>query len=550
MDRTGNTLTKTGSIALAIFLILLFRAAAPAAGIETTLENSTIAAGESTSLVIRITGASDIKALSIPKVPGLAISFQGKEFSLRVINFKRMNSTALRFLIEAGKEGKYRIPSFIFEADGEKLASTEVSLTVGKTAAFTRQGTEPARVKPKMTLSRNRAYTGEPVIVRYFLLSSGIDVRFNGFETLPETKGFIVRELDDSLKDETITENGAEYIQSHITSLVLIPAAAGNFSVGGRKGVITHEASEKFFDNFFPFARMPIGQQKRIFFDSNNLEILPLPQAGKPAGFNGDVGSFALSMEYSGDTVRMFEEKRVTVTVKGRGNLLTLSKPSVVGNTGAARIIPGEGITDVSIKNNGILGEKKFQFSVIPETSGKIDAGRFRLDFFNPETGKYEFSETGNLLLAVSGGKTDKKGMDFDKDEEKAEFNPVFIIAVIVILAAVIILALAWERKSFAVLRKKSTDKEPESISPGNNPAQFFDELEKAAASSDAEIFFRYADRILIAAAQYPEIGEDVKIRIGGLKERLYKNRFGGGMLSDDDMKEILAEIKKILSPP
>lgn len=71
------------------------------------------------------------------------------------------------------------------------------------------------------------------------------------------------------------------------------------------------------------------GQTEQFFVTGRplQLEVVPIPEAGRPTPFYGAVGRFTLTAEIDRDTVRVGSSVKLTLTVRGQGNLEFLRLP-------------------------------------------------------------------------------------------------------------------------------------------------------------------------------------------------------------------------------
>jgi hypothetical protein len=185
-----NFLKNTGKAITAVMLIIGFCFPLSAAEIKSELSRNRIAAGDSTTLKVMISGStSDIRPLKVPAISGLDISLSGTSRSFQFINGKSWTGIILSFTIQAEKKGVYRVPPFIIEADGEKLQTGEFVLTVDEGE----QGSSESggKLRGEIELTAAEIYAGEPVIMRYYLKTGGSDIRIEGMREQPVSKGFL-----------------------------------------------------------------------------------------------------------------------------------------------------------------------------------------------------------------------------------------------------------------------------------------------------------------------------------------------------------------------
>ena len=193
-----------GSILLT--LILAFAGAArgaEAAQLQARLQPDRVEAGEAAMLELRVSGALSAEVVDLPSVQGLEARRAGSQsFSdVRITNegggfSKKVESgTMLLVQLVPEKPGVYVIPPVRVRAGTDLLASGEMRLTVmdaGKGSARAGRGSLGIAVEA----GARRAFVGEPVVLRYFLMSRGLRIqRKPEVLRFPDAKGFLVREV-------------------------------------------------------------------------------------------------------------------------------------------------------------------------------------------------------------------------------------------------------------------------------------------------------------------------------------------------------------------
>ena len=536
-------LKKNGKVFLLLLFILTLNNISYSAPLKAELEDQRISVGESTEITINVYEGENVKPVKVPRVPGLSITYAGMSRSIQIINWKKSESTVFSFSVAAERTGKYIIPAFRFEIDGKVHRSNDLSLIVtksrttsGKSSSFT--------IKPEIIVSKKRIFIGEPLVVRYYLLSSGMKVNVEGFEKLPETKGFAIKQIEESLPDKIEKTNGVDYIKSHISSFILIPTSSGTFKIGGGTAIISYQITRGIF---------PFTQRKRLIFYSNNIAVQNLPENGKPQEFKGDVGGFNISIDYSKDPLEVYQEKKVIVTLKGSGNFLTITKPVLESEIEGVRILSEDGESKLELKDNKIFGYKKFTYTIIPEVAGEFQLGKFIFSFFNIDKKSYETINSQIISFNVKEGKNAKKGLDFDtNDDNKIEFNPLYVAIILFVVAGFIVFVVVWERKKYAIaVGNDVKSEEPKEDKKDENEYKLnLRKLSISVRRDDKNDFFKLVDKVLNYVKDNSSdfsISDDGLTRIGNIKERLYKYKFGGIQISREEMELIHEEIKEII---
>ncbi|MBN1533115.1 MAG: BatD family protein [Spirochaetes bacterium] len=538
---TVGSLTNRGRIVAALAALLIVGAASPGQ-LETVLEQSVISAGDSTMLRVTFTRGENIEPLKVPRVPGVDISYAGMQRNIEIINWKQSASVVISFALRGERPGTYAIPPFHFRTDAGNVSSRQVILKVvpGPVASGAERGDGSGRLATKVQLSKNSVYVGEPVVMNYYILSSGVNFSLDGFQKNPSADGFVIQQIDAEQTQGTEKSAGGDITKTRITAYALIPARTGSFYVGGGLGVISTDMPDQF--SFFG-RPLPFNQQRTIGFDTLPVRVNPLPP-GAPDTFQGDVGIFTLSSEYETGDVRVFQEKRVKVIVSGSGNFISMSRPRLEHDLPEVKVIVEEGEPRYRVSDGGLEGTKKFTVTLIPTKAGKVDAGSVAMTYFNPRTGRYETARSGPIsFLATGDGAAGRMGFDSDRGQT-VDFNPVLIGAGAVLVGGALALFILWERKRFRMVRRETEVEESDAVGKNGEDAValVLRELDDSYRADDRGAFLQRADRALALAAR-DAAGESLDL----IKDRVYFFRYGGGTIDRAAMEEILKGIRVIL---
>ncbi len=537
---------KSRGRALTVLLFLALAGAAFAVDVQTEIDPGRLQIGESANLQVKISGAGNASPQTIPRVDGLGIAYSGMSRSFQWINGKTWSGLVLNFSVTPSRRGNFTIPPIVFTADGVRHQSQPVRLVVTQGAPGPAAGGR-ARLDGSVELSKNRVYTGEPIVMRYFLRYAGITLNGpRGISKLPDAKGFVQRQIEEQMDETSGRDQYGEFVRSHLVTFAMIPTMKGTSSIGGGSAGVNFSAADQ--NQFFSFP-----QSREVVFDTREVTVLPLPEAGKPADFSGNVGQFAMAVDYPKEPVKAFGEARISVRVRGKGNVLTMAEPTIAEIPGV-RVLRGAGSASAGIEGGELAGEKEFLLTVIPERSGKIELGQITFNFFNPASARYETLKSEPISLFVTGDASGRaRDLDFDREGEGFSVN--WLIIALIVLAVVFAVAgvVYWEMRRY---RETGNAPEPEAA-PGGRPETaretyeaLYRDIVLSLRGGETDTFLRMAEKTLNRVAEElsqsprsPEIDA-----IGRLKERVYAVKYGAGKMSYEEAKELQNEIKSILT--
>jgi hypothetical protein len=135
-----------------------------------------------------------------------------------------------------------------------------------------------------------------------------------------------------------------------------------------------------------------------------DLEVLPLPEAGRPENFSGAVGKFNLSMEANRKVLSQNSPITLSLTLSGIGNFqavdtIKIPLPSdfeLYDSTASGRTTAPIGA------RQDLESKKTFQVTAIPRKSGNFEIAPLKWTYFDPEKSTYETITTEPLTIEVS----------------------------------------------------------------------------------------------------------------------------------------------------
>lgn len=153
-----------------------------------------------------------------------------------------------------------------------------------------------------------------------------------------------------------------------------------------------------------PVAMQFFSQEEQFTLESNpvTLTVIPLPAAGKPAGFAGAVGrgvSIARTIRpVSGKTG---EALNVDIAVSGRGNVALWPAPELTWPGGVRAYV--DKVDDQLATSAGLLGgAKTFRHLAVPDSAGVIVLGGLRYPYFDLDTRSYRVATAPAAAVTVA----------------------------------------------------------------------------------------------------------------------------------------------------
>lgn len=539
----GGSVKNPGNMrACAALFFFITTGSAAAAQIEMEIHPQRVAVGDSATLEVRLSETGSAEPAGLPAVDGLDIAFSGTQKSFKFINGKSWSGIVLTFRVTPARRGVFTIPSFAIKTGSAVLKTKPVRLAAVNAPAQSRRGA--ADLKTMLSVSKKRVFAGEPVVVRYFLLHAGIDLAAKpAFEKYPASQGFLMKEIGEDIPDTTVRVEGDTYVKTHVATFAAIPLEPGMLRLGGASCAVSFSDE----NSFFPFA-----SSRRLAYESDTVTVAPLPAAGRPPSFSGDVGSFAILAEYGAEPVTVSGEKKIVVRVKGSGNFISLTKPRLAASRGA--LFSTEANESIRVAGDALAGEKEYVFTFIPDTAGDTALGGASISFFNPSTLRYEEVRTPNIRFVVK----DAPPRQAERTEENAAVQgpesraPLYRVAVFAaVAAAAIAVAIARLMRRRAAPPQGVGVTAPAAEAPviaarRENPER---DMISAARMRDAGRFLPSALKAL-AGIEHDALGAKseglLRNEIAVVRDELYRYGYGGKEMTPEDMAALCEKISAL----
>ncbi len=255
----------------------------------------------------------------------------------------------------------------------------------------------------KSTLSKTNVYIYEPLYFEQSVyLSDSIYAEIAAFDKAGEKNDFIVKrdENKSNAKNENI--GGKRYVKHALSKEVLFAIFSGERIIN--ENLYTFNVSSKF-----------IGFNDRIQMGGESfvINVLPLPESGKPESFSGGVGEFDISISVDKDSVSKDESFILKVMASGIGYADSIDLPNIehllsskYGST--LDIYSPKQFATNDIKNGKIYAEKIDEYMIVVKDDssaflGKIELEPIDFSFFSPQKEEYITLQTQKIELSVLG---------------------------------------------------------------------------------------------------------------------------------------------------
>jgi hypothetical protein len=375
-------------------------------------------------LRLQIEGTQKAQAPDL-RVPGFDVHYLGPFTQFSSINGVVSSSVAHRYALLPQQEGRFTIPPISFIIDGKSFTTEPIEVEVVPAAAHLVPGpsgqldgdvdaAEPGQILQfSISVEKPTVYLNEPLQGRLQLLIGGVMVR--GVEPpVLSADGFLVKLLKEPTQSDVMIDGQPQTLLDF--EITAIPIRPGTLELGPASIVCQVAMRQRPSRRRHPFGADPF---EGLFGDSfvedffgtvrtrpvtlraapAIMEVLPLPEEGRPAGFSGALGRFTMDVRAVPAEVTAGEPVTITTTIEGSGNFDTVSAPSLGGDLSRFKVYDPQMQKPASDEERA--RRRVFEQVVIPLEAGTVPLPAASLSFFDPQARRYETLTSGPLLLTV-----------------------------------------------------------------------------------------------------------------------------------------------------
>ncbi|HET6243665.1 MAG: protein BatD [Bacteroidetes bacterium] len=348
--------------------------------------------------------------------------------STQWINGAVSQKHSFSFVLLASKEGVFNIPPATIKSNNQLLQSNALTIEVVKPSAQQQQQqqlqqqnarqqqqqqqqqqiTEEDLSKNlflKVSVDKTNPFVGEQVILS-FKLYHRVNLVNLGFNKLPALNGFWSELIEDNnggnIHFQAEVLDGVSYNVAEIRKFVLFAQRSGTLEIDplSLDCIVrsrSNKRSQSVFDQFFgTFEDAKYTVSSKLL----NIQVLPLPENGKPIDFKGAVGKFSVEARLDKNKVRAHEAVNLFLNISGKGNLPLMETPAPVFPVDVEVYDPQ--LKDkTSISSSGVSGTKSFEFLMIPRHSGTFTIEPIQFSYFDPVLKSYKTLTTGPFEIQV-----------------------------------------------------------------------------------------------------------------------------------------------------
>lgn len=324
-------------------------------------------------------------------------------------NGKRSFSLTITYFLQPQLKGNLTIGQATVKIKGETYKTSPVTIEV---TSAVKKPNDPNNVDYIVDenvhlvaeVSKSNPYLNEGITVVYKLyFRNPISISDVRELESPEFSNFWSHQVKiDQIRAVAGSYKGEAYNEVVWRKMVLYPQKTGkstfepltlNMTIG-----VPSNRRDIFGDRIYQQVQRTITAGKRT------INVKPLPEQGKPAGFTGAVGTeFNFDVILNKDALKASESFQAKVKVSGSGNLKLFTLPEL-STPNTLEVYEPEHNEKVRTSMRGMLGSIEDVYTVVPQFQGKYPIPPLNFSYFNPKTKEYKTLRSQELVVNVFEG--------------------------------------------------------------------------------------------------------------------------------------------------
>ena len=369
-----------------------------------TVDRTQITLEDSIQLSVTIKGTQNTPPPELPSLPNFRITSGGTSSSTQIINMERSISITHNYRLTPMNIGQFKIGPARIRANKKVYLTQPINILVKKSTAPIQTGNRPVFLEA--TASKKEAYVGEQLIYSFKLFYR---VEAKNFDlNMPFGASHFQKEELGKAKSYQSVVNGIQYHVQEVSVALFpikpgkaeIPPATLEFDIYHRPQNRSNRGPfSQFFNDPF-FSQGTRAEHKVLRTKPISIEVLQLPEKGKPEESKNIIGNFNIVSNLGKDDLEVGDTTTLTITVSGNGNLRGVSFPEPDLKK-LFKIYPDQPEFNQTVIGNQITGKKVFKFALVPLKPGVVKLPAFTLYYFDPTIKDYRQAQTHPIEVNV-----------------------------------------------------------------------------------------------------------------------------------------------------
>ncbi|MCA9194440.1 MAG: BatD family protein, partial [Planctomycetales bacterium] len=419
--RVGTFIPAARLSCTTIFLIYLWvlTACADAGEVRAGLSSQVTYLGGSVTLQIAVENAENHDPPQIPAIDGLEIVALPPSHSSRtsIINGRRSSSSTVIYQYELVpvETGEYQIPEISIQVDGRIVKTDALEFRAENSDAGDRLSAEVKFQKPVVFVGESTILELHVIVKPYSDTRYDITLSANDMWSLMNIDRSEWGVFEDSVHE--LRSNGERPASSEVFLVDEDGIKRTFYDYAIKTTYYPQRPEEVSFDNIRIVLRYPKSldvsnvsffspslvvsdvQPLVITASSDQLQVLPLPDRGKPKDFRGAIGNYSFKTIASPSEVEVGQPITLRMLVQGNGPMDLVQAPPLaqILQLTAGFVVPDEALA-------GIVQDDKKQFttSIQPRNEKLTEIPPIPFSYFDPKIQAYVTTHSEPIAIRVN----------------------------------------------------------------------------------------------------------------------------------------------------
>lgn len=332
------------------------------------------------------------------------------------INRKRTYSKTYSYFLSPLKQGNLRISTASIYVSGKTYTTSAVTLQITPAVKSPSDGlgNNPEVIAAQNVhlvaeVSNPTPYLNERITIVYKLyVSNNVSITSQWREiNSPRYADFWSKNIDSQkLNLFEGKYQGEDYRYVVLKTTVLYPQKTGPLEIGPLTLDVPIDVPGKRRNIFGRSLTTRVN--KTISAGKRTIIVKPLPLKDRPDNFTGAVGDFTFTVKANKKVLEVDQALTLQLTVSGKGNLNTLSIPTLKVPS-ALEVYEPQRKENIRTRASGISGSVSMGYTVVPQEKGSYPISPISFSFFNPDTQSYQEVSSNQIIVRVTPGATPKQ---------------------------------------------------------------------------------------------------------------------------------------------
>lgn len=391
---SGSLLRRLAVVWCSAFVLAwLAQAAIAQISVSAVVSSDRARVGDTLSLTIAVRGAQSAPAPALTGIDGFDLRYAGASTQMTIVNGQVSSAVEHRYALVAQREGTFTLGPFSVDVQGTTYRTEPLQLVVGSAPPRPNDAPTNEPLRLVLTSDRQKIYLHERFEAEVALYVGNVSASDVQFPVLA-ADGLSIEEFGQPSRSAQMIDGQRFEVLRFRTTVTAVQA--GSRTLGPATMGLKVGRTER---NFFFAQRQPV----ELTSNALNLEVLPLPAEGRPAGFSGAVGQFTLEVQASPTEVQLGDPVTVRLALRGVGNLANAKAPAFAD-------LAGFKAYDAQTIQSPPGYARVWEQVLIPESPQVAAVPATRFSYFDPAQGRYRTLEQPPIPLVVQAAAVQGNG--------------------------------------------------------------------------------------------------------------------------------------------